>query len=707
MENKWYMQSDFILGTGAVAIVAMLVIPLPGFVLDFLILVSMAIGLLILLTSLSVKEPAQFSIFPSLLLITTMYRLALNVSTTRQILSKGPAVNSHVIDAFGSFIVGSESGMSKYVVGFIIFLILIIVQVLVITKGATRISEVAARFTLDALPGKQMAIDMELSTGNINEEEARKRRKRIEQEVDFYGSMDGASKFVQGDVRAGLIITAINLIGGIIIGASIRGESFAATIETYGKFTIGDGLVSQIPALLTTVATGMIVTRSGSESDLAKQFKTQLFNNSKVLYVVSASLGLGAFIPGLPFIPMIMLSAGLAYLAYSLERTVQEQLEVLEKKEKESISERKPRDYYDELRIEPIEIEFGYHLVPLVDASQGGTLMDQISNLRAKFARESGIVIPPIRILDNLEIPPDAFTIKINGVEVGSSTVRPDKLMAMPSEQNPDLTQIEGETFTEPAYGRTAKWINADTKGEAEGKGFIVVDAPTVIITYLRELLATHASGLLGREEVKKLLDHYRTQYPTLIQELEPDKAGNLGMLQQVLQNLLREGLGIRNLVPILETVANKMSKYPNPYVLTEFVRQAISNTIVKDYMVDGKLQVLVVESRVLDRLNKSLAQDRLEGRDILVLPPDFQRRLLEAVAEMNRKVQEQRGFPIYVVNREVRMPFAYFLAKEFPPRNFAVLALEEVHSSVPTTIVGELKISQTASTEAAGGVNA
>ncbi|TGN02122.1 flagellar biosynthesis protein FlhA [Leptospira dzoumogneensis] len=702
MDKKWYTQSDFILGAGAVAVVGMLVVPLPGFILDILILFSLALSLLIVLTSLSIKEPAEFSIFPSLLLITTIYRLALNVSTTRQILSKGPAVNSAIIDAFGSFIVGSESGLSKYVVGFIIFLILVIVQVLVITKGATRISEVAARFTLDALPGKQMAIDMELSTGNINEAEARKRRKKIEAEVDFYGSMDGASKFVQGDVRAGLIITGINLIGGVIIGASIRGESFIAAVETYGKFTIGDGLVSQIPALLTTVATGIIVTRSGSESDLAKQFKTQLFANSKVLYVVAASMGLGSFIPGLPFIPMVLLAGGLAYLAYSLERTVQEQLEVLEKKEKEAVGDRKPRDYYDELRIEPIEIEFGYHLVPLVDATQGGTLMDQISNLRGKFARESGIVIPPIRILDNLEIPPDQFTIKINGVEVGSSTIRPEKLMAMPSAESQDLSSIEGESFMEPAYGRTAKWISADSKGDAESKGFIVVDSSTVIITYLRELLATHASSLLGREEVKKLLDHYRSQYPTLIQELEADKPGNLGMLQQVLQNLLREGLGIRNLVPILETVANKMGKYPNPYVLTEFVRQSISNTIVKDYMVDGKLQVIVVEGRVLDRLNKSLAQDRLEGRDILVLPPDFQRRLLESVADMNRKVQEGRGFPIYVVNREVRMPFAYFLAKEFPPRNFAVLALEEVHSSVPTVIAGELRIAQAQAAEPA-----
>ncbi|EKR74490.1 flagellar biosynthesis protein FlhA [Leptospira noguchii] len=696
MEKKWWNQSDVILGIGAVAVVAMLVIPLPGFILDILIIVSLAIGLLVLLTSLSVNEPADFSIFPSLLLITTLYRLALNVSTTRQILSKGPAMNSHVIDAFGSFIIGSESGLSKYVVGFIIFIILVLVQILVITKGATRISEVAARFTLDALPGKQMAIDMELSSGNINEEEAKKRRKRIEAEVDFYGSMDGASKFVQGDVRAGLIITAINLLGGVIIGSSIRGESFTQAIETYGKFTIGDGLVSQIPALLTTVATGIIVTRSGSESDLATQFKNQLFSNSKVLYVVAGSLGFAAFIPGLPFIPLVLLSAGIAYLGYSLEQTVKEQLESIEKKEKESGQDRKPKDFYEELRTDPIEIEVGYHLIPLVDVSQGGALLDQISNLRKKFAQDNGVVIPPVRILDNLDLNPDTYSIKINGTEVGTSTVKPDKLMALNT--NPGTAEsISGEDFLEPSFGQRAKWISAEDKSDAEAKGYTVVDASTVVVTHLKELIATHASTLLGREEVKKLLDHYKISYPTLIGELDADKPGNLGIIQQVLQNLLREGLGIRNLVPILESIANNLSKYQNSYILTELVRQSISRTVVRDYLsMDGKLRVITLESRILDRLNKSITQDRIENRDVLSLAPDFYRRLIDSVAELYRNFRTEGKFPIFVVNREVRLPFSYMLAKEFPPRNFGVLAYEEIHSSVDSVIEAELKLPQT-----------
>ncbi|HMX31507.1 MAG TPA: flagellar biosynthesis protein FlhA, partial [Leptospiraceae bacterium] len=368
-EKKWYNQSDVVMGVGVIAIVAMLIIPLPGFILDLLIVVSLAAGLMILLTSLSVKEASDFSIFPNLLLISTLFRLALNVSTTRQILSQGASFNSHIIEAFGTFVVGGGTGLGKYVVGFIIFLILTIVQILVITKGATRISEVAARFTLDALPGKQMAIDTELSSGNINEEEARKRRKKIQREVDFYGAMDGASKFVQGDVRAGLIITAINLLGGIIIGVSIRGESFVSAIETYGKFTIGDGLVSQIPGLLSTTATGMIVTRAGSESELAEEFKAQLFNNPKTLYVVSGSLGLASLIPGLPFFSLLLFSLCFAYLAYSIEQNAKESLAAIERKAGESKAEKKP-DYYKELRTDPIEVELGLNLVPLVDTNQ-------------------------------------------------------------------------------------------------------------------------------------------------------------------------------------------------------------------------------------------------------------------------------------------------------------------------------------------------
>jgi len=698
-EKKWYNQSDVVMGVGVIAIVAMLIIPLPGFILDLLIVVSLAISLVILLTSLSTKEPSDFSIFPNLLLITTLFRLALNVSTTRQILSQGSGFNSHIIEAFGTFVVGGGTGLGKYVVGFIIFLILTIVQILVITKGATRISEVAARFTLDALPGKQMAIDTELSSGNINEEEAKKRRKKIQREVDFYGAMDGASKFVQGDVRAGLIITAINLIGGIVIGVSIRGESFATAIETYGKFTIGDGLVSQIPSLLSTTATGMIVTRAGSESELADEFKAQLFNNPKTLYVVSASLGLASFIPGLPFFSLILFSLSFAYLAYSIERNAKESLAAIERKAGDNKVEKKP-DYYKELRTDPIEVELGLNLVPLVDTNQGGVLLDQISNLRRRFAIDTGLVIPAVRILDNLELDQDSYAIKVHGVIVGESKIRPDKLMALDNAKK--VTEsVKGEEFIEPTFGYKAKWIDPNDKIDAENKGYTVVDSSTVIVTHLKELISNHAATILGREEVKSLLEHQKATHPTLVSELEDKKIG-IGLIQQVLQNLLKEGLGIRNLSTILESIANNVSRNPDPFFLTENVRQAISKQIIIDYLSgDGKLHVITLDPRVTDRLSKGVVIDPIEG-SLISIPPDYYNKLIEAAAREYNRCHSEGKFPIFVVSRPIRMPLSYMFAKEFPPRNFAVLAIEEIQSSTKTVMDSVINVQSTEGTRVA-----
>jgi len=689
---EWYKQSDVILGFGVIAILVMLVVPLPGFLLDILIVVSLALGLLVLLTALSTKEPSEFSVFPNLLLVTTLYRLALNVSTTRQILAQGSSFNSHIIDAFGTFVIGGGTGLAKYVIGFIIFLILVIVQIVVITRGATRIAEVAARFTLDGLPGKQMAIDMELSSGNINEEEAKARRKKIQREVDFYGAMDGASKFVQGDVRAGLIITAINLIGGMIIGIAIRGDSFVTALETYSKLTIGDGLVSQIPALLTTTATGMIVTRAGSEKELANEFKSQLFNNSKTLYVIAVSLLGASIIPGLPFFSLVFFALVFAYLAYSIDKSAKESLEQIEKKELESKFEKKP-DYYKELRTDPIEVELGLNLVPLVDSNQGGILLDQISNLRRRFAIDTGLVIPPVRILDNLELEPNTYSIKIHGVVVGESKVRPDKLMALENMKKP-TEPIAGEDFVEPTFGYKAKWIDPDLKIEAENKGYTVVDPSTVIVTHLKELVSNHAASLLGREEVKSLLEHVKTTHPTLVSELEERKVG-LGLIQQVLQNLLREGLAIRSLPTILEAIANNEPKSRDPFFLSENVRQAISRQIVNDYLSsDGKLHVITLDPKVSERLSKGIVTDPIEG-NIISISPEYYNKLIEVIAREYNKFHSEGKFPIFVVSRSLRLPFSYMLAKEFPPRNFAVLAVEEIHSSVKTIMDGVVNVSQ------------
>lgn len=690
--TNWYKQSDVILGVGVIAILVMLVIPLPGFLLDILIVVSLASGLLVLLTALATKEPSDFSVFPSLLLITTLYRLALNVSTTRQILAQGSAFNSHIIDAFGTFVVGGGTGLGKYVIGFIIFLILIIVQIVVITRGATRIAEVAARFTLDGLPGKQMAIDTELSSGNITEEEAKARRKKIQREVDFYGAMDGASKFVQGDIRAGLIITAINLIGGMIIGMAIRGDSFTNALETYSRLTIGDGLVSQIPALLTTTATGMIVTRAGSEKELANEFADQLFRNSKILYVVGGSLIGASIIPGLPFFTLIVFGLMFLYFGYVLDKSRKETLAEIEKKEIESKFDKKP-DYYKELRIDPIEVELGLNLVPLVDSNQGGVLLDQISNLRRRFAIDTGLVIPPVRILDNLELDPNQYTIKVHGVVVGESKIRSDRLMALDSGKK-QTEPIAGDEFIEPTFGYKAKWIDPELKIEAENKGYTVVDPSTVLVTHLKELIATHAASLLGREEVKSLIEHVRSTHPTLVSEIEERKIG-LGLIQQVLQNLLKEGLAIKSLPTILEAIANNEPKSRDPYFLSEAVRQAIAGQITNDYLSsDGKLHVITLDPKVSDRLAKGIVTDPIEGNSISI-PPDYYQKLIEAVAREYNKFHSEGKFPIFVVSRTLRLPFSYLLAKEFPPRNFAVLAVEEIHSSVKTVMDGIISFGQ------------
>ncbi len=694
LKDLW-KQSDLVLGLGTLLILGMLIVPLPGFILDLLIMVSIGIGLLILLTSLSVTEPSEFSIFPSILLITTLFRLALNVSTTRQILSKGPAMNSNVIEAFGSFVVGGEAGLGKYVVGLILFIIIMIVQVIVITRGATRISEVAARFTLDAMPQKQLGIDMELNNGSITEAEAKELRKKVKREVDFYGAMDGASKFVQGDVRAGLIITAINLVGGIIIGSSIRGESFITAIETYGKLTIGDGLVSAIPGLLSTTATGIIVTRSSSEKKLTLEIKDQLFGNAKTLYVVSGALALASLIPGLPFISLILLSSAVAYLGYSIEQIAKEEIKKIETASFEKTPERKPENYIKEINVEAIQVELGRDLLSLVDSSAGGHLLEQIASTRKKFATDVGLVIPAIRIVDNLEIPPDQYAIRINGVVVGQAAIKADKLMVM-NNQKGQLEPIAGENFIEPAFSMPAIWIDPALKMEAENKGYSVVDPSTVIITHLKEIISNHASQLLGREEVKNLLDHLGQSHPTLVKELNFESQGRLAAIQQTLQNLLMEGLSIKNLPKIMESIANNFAKYqsPQPSFLSESVRQAISRQIVNDYLsADGKLHVVTVEGKIANVLIKSLMENE-EKDSVLVLENTIRIKFLDAIANEYKKSMEEGRFLIFIVSKILRQPFAFFLAKEIPPRNFAVLSIEEVQRGIPTSIASTLTFS-------------
>ncbi|HMY10339.1 MAG TPA: flagellar biosynthesis protein FlhA, partial [Turneriella sp.] len=501
--KKWYQQGDIMLGIAVIAVVAMLIIPLPAMLLDFLLAVSIMISIVALLTAMFNREIADFSVFPTLLLVSTVYRLALNVSSTRLILAKGPAFEGKLIRAFGEFVVGNN-----YVIGFVVFIILVLVQMMVITKGATRISEVSARFALDALPGRQMAIEADITSGRVTEEEGRRRNENLRREVDFYGQMDGATKFVQGDVRVGLIITAINIIGGLIIGMAMRGENLATALKTYTLLTIGDGLVAQIPSLLITTATGMVVTRAGAKNDLTTELSVQMFQNSRALYITAGALFAASLVPGFPKISLWVISLFLGFLAYNMrqqKKAESQKQEAIQEQQKVGSTER----FLDELAVDPLKIEIGFNLVALLDRKQGGTLLDRITNLRQKMASDLGMIVPPVRINDNLDLDGNEYVILIGGIEVARTKVYPEYLGAL---SNPNVREeikaVSPElVVTDPAFGQRVILIDPEKKREAEEKGYIVIDASTMIITHLQETFRAYAPQIMGREEVKLLLD--------------------------------------------------------------------------------------------------------------------------------------------------------------------------------------------------------
>ncbi|HOM10196.1 MAG TPA: flagellar biosynthesis protein FlhA, partial [Spirochaetota bacterium] len=575
---SWMQKSDILLGIGVIAVVTMLVIPLPTFLLDFLMAISIMLGILILLVVMYVPRSFDFSVFPALLLITTVYRLALNVSSTRLILLQGAAFDGKIIRTFGEFVVGGN-----YVIGFIVFVILVAVQFVVITKGATRTAEVAARFTLDAMPAKLMSIDSDLSNGIINEEEALRRRREVRKEADFYGAMDGASKFVQGDVKVGIIITIVNIIGGFIIGMVMRGESFDVAVHTYTLLSIGDGLVAQIPSLLITTATGIIVTRAVSEDSLGKDLSAQLGSQPRALMLTAAALGLSAIIPGFPKITLILLALGIGALGYLLKQTEEEQIEKTKIEQKEAaLKTHKPESVIPLIQVDPLEVEIGYSLIPLADPDQGGTLLDRITNIRRRSALEMGLIVPPIRIRDNMELAPQDYSILIKGVEVGHGSLQVGKLMAM----DPGTVEekIEGVEFTEPVFNLKAIWIDPDNRDIAERRGYTVVDCPTIIATHLTEIIRRHADEILGRQEVQQLIDTIKNDYPAVVNELVGDKKLSIGEIQKVLQNLLRERVSIRNMVTILETLASYSDYTKDIGLLTEYVRVALARQICREY---------------------------------------------------------------------------------------------------------------------------
>lgn len=660
------------------SIVVMMVIPLPPALLDMLLIVNISLSLTILLVSMNTKEALEFSIFPTLLLLTTMFRLALNVSTTRNILKDG--VGGHVIEAFGKVVIGGNA-----VVGFVVFLILVVIQFIVITKGSERVAEVAARFTLDAMPGKQMSIDADLNAGMITEVEARNRRRKIERESDFYGSMDGASKFVKGDAIAGIIIFIVNIIGGFIIGVAIHGLGFQESLAKFTLLSIGDALVSQIPALLISTATGIIVTRASSEGGLGSDVTAQLFLHPRLLYIVAAVIAFLGIIGGVGIMATLPVSAILAYGAWRMTQVQKAQLQETEIQEEEQQIEevRSPESVVSLLQVDPIEFEFGYGLIPLADVKQGGDLLDRVIMIRRQCALELGVVVPVIRIRDNIQLKPNEYVIKIKGNQVANGEILLGHYLAM----SPGFEDesVVGIPTVEPAFGLPALWVSEENKEVAELSGYTVVDPPSVVATHLTEIIKRHAHELLGRQETRSLIDTIRESMPVLVDELVPSLL-SIGDVQKVLQKLLKEKISIRNLAVILEALADHAMFTKDPDVLTEYVRQALSRQITLQYTEPGQpLRVITagpgLEKAISERIEQS------EHGSYLAMDPETSQVIYDHLTEQVSRMINSGLQPIVLSSPAIRMYLRQVMERMMP--EVPVISYNELEPHVEVQSVG------------------
>lgn len=666
---------------GVILIIIMLVIPLPGWLLSVLILCNISLALLVILVSMNTQEALQFSIFPSLLLLLTLFRLGLNVSTTRSILSKADA--GGVVDTFGSFVIGNNP-----LVGFVVFIILVVIQYIVITKGAERVSEVSARFTLDAMPGKQMSIDADLNAGLISEQEARERREKVENEADFHGSMDGASKFVKGDAIAGIVIVLINIIFGLIIGMVQMDMTFQEAINTFMRLTVGDGLVSQIPALLIATATGIVVTRVSTEGNLGSDVTDQLLQYPKLLFIAAGTIFLLGLTP-INFMLTTVIASFLAISGYLLLQKTKENPDIPEEEldEEDSESMKKTENVINLLNVDPIEFEFGYALIPLVDASQGGDLLDRIVMIRRQLAIELGVVIPVVRIRDNIQLEPNEYCLKIKGNEVARGELLLDHYLAM----TPDLDDdsIEGINTKEPAFGLPAKWISEDKKDEAELFGYTVVDPPSVVSTHLTEEIKRHAHVLLGRQETKDLIDHLKEEYPILVEEVTPDPLA-VGEIQKVLAKLLKENISIRNLPVIFETLADFGKMTNDTDLLAEYVRQALSIQITNQFVGDhDSLKVITLSNDVENLISGSIQQT--EHGNYLALDPQKQESIIKNVYSEVEKASIQHENIVILCSPTIRMYVKQLLDRSLP--QIAVLSYNELEPNVQVQSVGVVNV--------------
>ncbi|MBC7084095.1 MAG: flagellar biosynthesis protein FlhA [Firmicutes bacterium] len=674
--------SDVLVAVAVVVILVMMIVPVPTFVLDVLLTFNITFSLVVLLVTMYTRDALDFSSFPSLLLVATLFRLALNVSSTRLILLHGYA--GKVIEAFGNFVVGGN-----YVVGMVVFIILVVIQFVVITNGAGRVAEVAARFTLDAMPGKQMSIDADLNAGLIDEHTARARRRAIELEADFYGAMDGASKFVRGDAIAGIIITLVNILGGIIIGMVQLRMPVMQALQTFALLTVGDGLVSQIPALLISTATGIIVTRAAAQSNFGQEVTTQLLAQPRAVAIAAGMLVLFGLVPGLPKVPFFLIAAAAGALSYAMTGAERARAKAEEEAEKAPPAPKQPENVMSLLAVDPLELEIGYGLVPLADESEGGNLLERVTMVRRQVAVDLGLVLPHIRIRDNIQLRPSGYAIKIRGVEVARGEVMMGYYLAM----NPGIVvePVPGIETTEPAFGLPALWIPEQDRERAEMAGYTVVDPTSVIVTHLTEVIRRHAAEILSRQDTANLIDNVKKTEPAVVEELIPNLM-TVGEVQKVLQNLLREGVPIRNVATILEALGDHARETRDVDVLTEHARAALARVICRQYRnADGELVVSTVDPEIEEEIARSI-----EGRgagEAPALEPGLVQSIVRAVSRAVEGMASEGYQPILLTRPEVR-PYLRRIVERVLP-DVVVLSYNEIARDQKVRSVGTVRLNE------------
>lgn len=671
-------KNDLFIGIYLLAAVLFFIISIPSWLLDILLAINILVAMVVLFNSLFAKEVLDMASFPTMLLFTTIFRISLNVSSTKLILKNGDA--GKVVDTFGKFV-----GGGNLVIGIIIFIILIIVQFIVINKGSERVAEVTARFTLDAMAGKQMAIDSDLNTGAITDKEAAERRKKLQQENSFFGSMDGATKYVKGDATAGLIITGINLVGGIVMGMIYGGLSINDALSKYTILTIGDGLCSQIPSLLISLATGILVTKASSDGELGDEIVGQLFSMDRVLIMVGAALSVLGILTPLPWYIFVPLGAALIFYGRKLGTKAGEAKieESAEQEENEAQEIRKPENVVSLLNVDPIELEFGYGIIPLADVNQGGDLLDRVVMIRRQIALELGAVVPIIRLRDNIQLNPNQYVIKIKGIQVSEGEILFDHYMAM----NPGYVEeeITGIPTFEPSFHLTAIWITESQRERAESLGYTVVDPPSIIATHLTEVIRQHIAELLTRQDVQNLINNIKDNNSTLIDELVPKLMG-IGEIQKVLQNLLEEGISIRDLVTILETLADHAAVTRDPDILTEYARQGLKRAISSKYFTVGEVTNVVTVDPAIEQEIMNSVKNTEQG-SYLSLDPERSKKIVEALGNELKKLEDMGKNPIVITSPIVRMYFRN-LAKDYY-KDIIVISYNEVESNVELQSVG------------------